>query len=286
MKLTECEFLQRAPVRLRVHEVHEQELKRDPAAVDREVLPADRLHRDRVDVDAKEASQFPKGLLESNTHGTLREGEQLDKVGVGERVVSDVVAGRVREVEEQRCKLGRPVVESVVTCVLEFLEADGHAHEDHDHGAGGEHEHPSATETCNNERNDRRVDQAPAVVRDVDARLGVVARVADELEEQVLVVREESVAAHLGEETKETRNQRTATHTGGPEKVEPAAAGLLHLELDGRSDLRHFCLDEYRVGVTFGVVLYKHSQSLLVTILADQPPRALWQEEHGADLKH
>ena len=45
MKLTECEFLQRTPVRLRVHKVHEQELETDPAAVDGKELPADRLHR-------------------------------------------------------------------------------------------------------------------------------------------------------------------------------------------------------------------------------------------------
>ena len=174
----------------------------------------------------------------------------------------------------------------MVTCVLQSLEADGHAHEDHDHGAGGEHEHPSAAEARDDERDDGCVNQAPAVISDIDARLGVVARIADELEEQVLVVGEEGVAAHLGEQAKETRDEGTATHTGGLEKVEPVAAGLLHLELDGGSDLGHLCLDEYRVGVAFGVVLCKYSESLLVTILADQPPRALWQEEHGADLKH
>ena len=70
--LTESELFQRTVVRLRVHEVYEKELERDPPAVDGEVLPAYRLHRNGVNIDGEEATKLAEDLFESNTHAALR----------------------------------------------------------------------------------------------------------------------------------------------------------------------------------------------------------------------
>lgn len=59
----------------------EQELKEDPAAVDGEVLPVDGLEGDGVHVGREETGQLSEDLLDTDTHGTLGIGEQLDEVG-------------------------------------------------------------------------------------------------------------------------------------------------------------------------------------------------------------
>lgn len=106
-QLTESQFFERAVVRLGVHEVDEREFKGDPCAVDGKVLPLNGGKGNGIDVDGEETSQLSENLFDTDTHGTLRIREQLDKVCVCERVVSDVVTRRVGKVEEQRCDLGR-----------------------------------------------------------------------------------------------------------------------------------------------------------------------------------
>ena len=79
--LTESQLLQGASVCLWVEEVDEAELKEDPATVDGKELPADGGEGNGVDVGGEETSEFSENLLDSNTHGTLRVGEEFDEVG-------------------------------------------------------------------------------------------------------------------------------------------------------------------------------------------------------------
>jgi hypothetical protein len=272
--LTESEFFERATVRLGVHEVDEHELERDPSAVDGKVLPADGGDGLGVDVDGEEATNLAPDLLETDTHGTHLVGEQLDQVRVGQGVVSDVVGWRVGKEEEQSRVLRRLVGVTVGIRVREALETNRHAHEHHDHGSGRQHEHLSARESRDNEGNDGGGDKTPALVGNVDACLGVVLGESHQLEKKVLVVRQKSVAAHLGEEAEETSDESSTTHTRGGEQVAPRVARVLHLKLDGRSNLRHFSVDKWGSGIAFCVVLCQNSKRLLITILADQPTRA------------
>ena len=84
-----------------------------------------------------------------------------------------------------------------------------------------------------------------------------------------MVVREQSVAAHLCEETEETRNEDTASHTRCANHILPRATGVLHLDFDRGSDLCHLGLYEDGVRVAFGMVFCKDSESLIVPVAAD-----------------
>jgi len=121
-------------------------------------------------------------LLDTDTHGTLGVGEQFDEVSVCERVVTDVVAGRVCEEEDERGDLRSLIFGAVGIGDLETLESDGHGHEDHGHGSSGKHEHPATAESSDDEGDSDTVDQTPALVGDVDARLGVLGGVSHHLE--------------------------------------------------------------------------------------------------------
>jgi hypothetical protein len=193
---------------------------------------------------------------------------------VGERVVANVVAGRVSEVEEQRRDLSVLVGKVVVLGKAKALERNGHGHENDQHGTRRKHEHPPATEAGDDKSDDDTVDQAPAVVGNVDPRLGEGGRIAHHLEEEVGVVGQERVTAHLREQTHHAGNQDTAAHTGGADHVHPGLLGVLDFELDGRADLGHLGLHKERGRITLSVVLDQDSQGLLVAVFADEITRA------------
>lgn len=184
----EGQFLERAVVSLRVEQVDEAELEEDPRAEDGEVLPADGVHGDGVDVEREEACELAEELFDADTHGALGVREDLDEVGVRKRVVADVVAGRVGEVEEEGGNLRGVVLCAFFLGGTEALEEDGHRHEAQSHGCGRELEHPSTAEASDDEGDDCCVDQTPALVGDIDASLGVGGGVSHHLEEDVLVV--------------------------------------------------------------------------------------------------
>jgi hypothetical protein len=284
-RLTECQFLEGSAICLRVHEVHEQTLESDPAAVDGKVLPVDLAQSNGVDVEVEEARELAEDLLNTDTHGTLGVGEEFNEVGVGERVVTNVIAWREGEEEEQRGNLCRLVLSAGIVGYSEALETDGHGHEAHCHGAGGKHKHPSSAESGDDKGNDNGVHQTPALVGDVDSGFCEGGSVAHHLEKKVLVVREESVAAHLGEDTEEAGNEDTTAHTLGAQHVEPRLFGVLELNLDSRSNLSHLSLDEDRVGIAFRVVLGQDSKSLIVAVFADEPTWALRQTIDEGNLQ-
>jgi len=282
VRLTESELLEGAVVRLGVEEVDGEELKGDPAAVDGEVLPVDGLERNRVDVGREETTALAENLFDTDTHGTLSVGENFDEESVSERVVANVVARRVGEVEEQRRNGSRVVSVALKLGNTKRVERYRHANEDDQHATGRKHKHPPAPEASDNKSNDNTVEQTPALVSNVDASLSEVGGVTHHLEEQVGVVREEGVAAHLREETHHNGDEHTTTHTGGGEHVHPGLLRVLELELDGRSDLGHLGLDKDRGSIAFSVVLGENSECLVIAVLADEPTGALG--DHASHL--
>lgn len=243
-ELTESQFLECSVVRLRVHEVNEQKLKCDPTTVDGKVPPPDTVNGDGVDVYREESGQFSEHLLDADTHSSLRVREKLNEVCVGQRIVADVVARRVGEVKEQRGNLCRLIGFACVFSDLQAAEADGHCHENHGHGTGGKHEHPATAEPGDDQSDYDSVGETPALVGDIDARLGEVRSISHHLEQQVLVVRQQCVSTHLGEKSEEARDEHTSTHTLGPKHIEPRLLGVLHFEFDCRSYLSHLGLHE------------------------------------------
>jgi hypothetical protein len=265
-------------VGFRVHEEDEAEFKEDPAAVDGEVLPADSGEGDRVDVVGEEAGALAEDLLNTNTHGALGIREEFDEVGVGERVVSDVVAGGIGKVEKQSGNSSGGVRGVVVLGNLEVIEGDGHGGESKAHGRRGDHEHETAAEPGNDESSDGGIEQAPASVGKVDSGLRVVRGVAHHGVEQILIVREQGVAGHLGEKTEERSDDDTAAHTSGADHIHPALLGEIHLDVDGGSDLSQFGLGEGRVVVTLSVELDEDVVSLLISVVADEPSGGLGKQ--------
>lgn len=69
---------------------------------------------------------------------------------------------------------------------------------------------------------------------------------------------------------KETGDGGSATVTGGLEKFSPAELSMFEFEFDGGLDLDDFGLDEFAVGIAFGVVLDKEVSGFFNTIFLDQ----------------
>lgn len=146
MELTKGQLLQRTVIRLRIHKIHKQKLKRNPATVNRKILPINRAQRNGINVEIEKARSLAENLLDADAHGALGVGEDFNEVSVSQGVVSDIITRGVSKVKKQCCDLRGLVLDACVVCDTEALEADGHGHENHGHGAGGQHEHPAAAE--------------------------------------------------------------------------------------------------------------------------------------------
>lgn len=208
-----------------------------------------------------------------------------NELTIGQRVVANVVRRRVSEVPDKGGDSGGVVGIAAGIGDGKALEGNGHGNEDQGHGTRGQHKHPSALEAGNDQSDDCTVDETPALIGNVDPGLCEVGGVTHHLEEQVGVVRKQSVSAHLGEKTHHGGDQHAAAHTGRTEHIHPGHLRMLQLELDDGFDLSHLSLDNGRVCVAFSMVLGKDGKGLVLTVLADKPPRAFREHEDGANLE-
>lgn len=136
MTLTEGKLLERAVVGLGVKEEDNDELESDPAAVDGQEAPLDGGDGDRVDVVGEETGKLAEDLLNTDTTRARGIGPELDKVGVSEGVVANVVGGRVGEVEEHSGNAGGLVLNSSGISSLDPLKTNGVTNEHQKHHAG------------------------------------------------------------------------------------------------------------------------------------------------------
>jgi len=117
------------------------------------------------------------------------------------------------------------------------VEGDGHSDEHQTHGYSRQHEHVTSLESDDDECSDHGTEQTPVGVGEIDPRLGVGARVAHHLIEQILVVGEKRVTGHLGEETHHGGDEDTASHTGCADHIEPRLLAVADFNQDGFFDL-------------------------------------------------
>lgn len=207
------------------------------------------------------------------------------RLTVGKSIISDVVRGRVGKVEEQGRNASWIVLVVPVLGLLELLERDSDADEGAEHERSRQHVHVAALEARDVECNECGVEQAPAAVGEVDARLSIVARVAHHVEQDARVVAEQRIARQLREQANEDCDEETPSHARRLDEVEPAPLGHLHLGVDGLADLHDLGLDKQRVGVALGVVLGEHCSGVVVAVVRDEVPGRLGQQEDGGDLQ-
>lgn len=208
-------------------------------------------------------------------------GGKGERLTVCQSIVAQVVARRVGKIEEQGGDGCRAVRFVAVLCSSQLLERDGHGRKDQEHGGRGCHESPPTTETGHKESKNRRIDETPALVGDVDACLDSALGEVHHLEHEVLIVGEERVARHLREQTEENTDEDTAAVTGSGPHDGPRLLGSLHLQFNGGLDLGHFSLHQERAGISLGVVFGKDGEGLVVFILTDKVSRALGKKTDG-----
>lgn len=197
---------------------------------------------------------------------------------VSQSVVSNVVARRVGEVEEQRRDTGRFVSRLIRLRQSQLLEGNRHGHKAKTHRRSRKHKHMSALKLHHHKCRDHGAEERPVGVSKINARLGIGAGVAHHLVQQVLVVGQQGVSGHLCEEPHHGCDEDAATHAGCAHHVEPGLVAVADFDLDGLFDLRDFSFDEHGVDVAFGVVLDEDGGGLVVAISADQPSGRLGEE--------
>lgn len=77
---TECQFFQGTTARLRVQEEDNEELEKDPTAVDGEVLPREGIERNRVDIGGEETGKLAKDLLNTDATAAVGVWPELDQI--------------------------------------------------------------------------------------------------------------------------------------------------------------------------------------------------------------
>lgn len=87
----EAELLKGTPMSFREQEVHCCDLHQNPNAVDNVVSPTNIVQCNGVNVGVEEHSKSDGELLECNSLGALLIGEDLNHVGVGESIPTEVV---------------------------------------------------------------------------------------------------------------------------------------------------------------------------------------------------
>lgn len=107
---------------------------------------------------------------------------------------------------------------------------------------------------------------------------------ADHLEQVAEVVRDEGVTAPLGEEAEHDGDEEAAAHAGRGDEGEPGGGGRALVgggfAFEGESgvDLGEFGLDEFRVGVGFGVVGGEDGVGFFEAVVGDEPARGFGEE--------
>lgn len=177
----------------------------------------DVVKRNGVDVGIKEERNIDKGEHVAHALGADGEGQNLDGVTDQETRPGDVVEGVVEEDHEDD---GAPV--SLDARGGESLRANGPNHEAAAHASGGDKEERAATKLIDEEAHGGGNDAVPDVQDTVDLELHVGVLDADAVEHTGDVVRDETVAGPLGEQTSREQDKKPVAVALGLEELEPA----------------------------------------------------------------
>lgn len=142
------------------------------------------------------------------------EGEVV-RLTICQSVVTQVVTWSISVVQEKRSNLSLRILLLLRIGNLKGLESNGHANEDGTHRCSRDHEHPSSAEAGDDQGEEGRIEQAPAVVGEIELCLDEGLSETHHVEKETRVETEKGVTGHLGEETEESGDESTTTHTWG-----------------------------------------------------------------------
>lgn len=272
-------LLERGVLGLDVEEVDNDEFHSEPDAVDDVVLPADVVEGNGVDVGVEEQSEVNASEHVAHGLGADGVGQNFDGVTDEKTRPGDVVE---RVVEEDHEDDGAAV--GLDLSDFESLGEDGPDHKGHAHAGGGDEEERATTDFVDEEAHGGSDDAIPDVEDTVDLELHVGILDANGVENTGDVVRDETVAGPLGEETSRDQDDEPVSVALGPEDFEPASLFQLLLNSDGLLDFLEFQLNQFVVGIALSVNMSEDGKCLLVLALGHVPTGRLGDEPDGADL--
>lgn len=179
--------------------------------------------------------------------------------------------------------------DSISSRVILVLGVDSTAHglhdEEEEHANGGGDEEKTTTDLVNKGGGDESPSQVPDLKDTVDEELVSAVGNTDSFQNCVEVVRDETIAGPLGEESDGNDDAHTLAVSGGGKQGLPAnLLGHRLVEVDGVLDLFIFVLDQRILVVSVGVIVGEGLQGLLVATLADEPTWGLGGEPDEAYL--
>jgi len=242
-------------------------LNSEPDAVDDVILPGNAVEGDWVDVLVEEESNVDHQEHESHTLGTNVVWKNLAGV-TDEKTRPGHVVESVVDEDHGNDTLGGT---TVVVVVGEDGRADGPDDKTSEHTTGRDQKKSAATDLVNEEALTNGDDGVTDLEDTVDDELSVGVGDTDLVEDNVDVVRDETVTRPLGEETSSQENDQTVAVTWGADKLLPAVTLELLLHLEGVLDLLKFEKNDLIVEVTVGVDVGKNLVSTLLVALADVP---------------
>jgi len=163
--------------------------------------------------------------------------------------------------------------------------ADGLQREEQAHPSAGCEEEGPAANTVDHEAREDGPGKIPDLENTVDHELDGRIRDADRVEDFVEVVRYQTVAGPLGEESEGDDDPEAAAITRGREDGLPANVGSdCPIEIDRSFDFLVLVGDERICLVTIGVIISKGLQGLSVPPFGNKPSRGFWCKPDKADL--
>jgi len=275
-----CNLLERGVLGLDVEEVDDGQLDSEPAAVDDVVLPLDGVEGDGVDVLVEEEGNVDHEEDDGHALGADVVGQDLDRV-------ADQQAGPGQVVEDV---VDEDHGDDTLACARVALDLRGPGQRSPDdkgqeHAGGGDEEEGAASDAVDEETLADGDDHVDDLEDTVDDELGLGVGDADLLEDNVDVVRDETVAGPLGEKTDGEQDDQTVTVALGLDQFHPAVTLEFGLELESVLDLLHLEQDNFILHVTVGVNVGKNLVSALLLTLPDVPTWRLWDEPDETELE-
>jgi hypothetical protein len=194
---------------------------------------------------------------------------------------NDALVGGIEQEDEGNDRVGSPFASGV--CVdggASSLEGEEDYHTD-----ARTDEQYSAADPLTEERGSESPSQVPNLKDTVDEQLNGSVSNANSVEDSVEVVRDETIARPLGEESDSDDDAHAPTVATGSEEGLPAnLSSDFTIEVNGGLDFFVLVLDQRIFGVAIGVIVGEGLQSLLMATLADEPTRRLGAEPDEGDL--
>lgn len=133
----------------------------------------------------------------------------------------------------------------------------------------------STAENINEERKSRVDDQTLRLHTCIDTKLSLRLGDTNVVHDTLKIIRDQTVATPLTEETQSSDETNSLTVTRSLEEVDPGCLSDLFIEGDGGLDLAKLELDKFIIGVILCVVMSEDLEGFVVLILAEEPTGTL-----------